>query len=117
MFPPAAAAPLLFGVVALDDDFFLPLLLHAARTAGAAASPATPAIPFRTERRLGGAEASGAGGVSLSRMAASIACSNSFPRNPSRAITAKSGAPGMSTLRQSHLGSTGARRLLGVRFI
>jgi len=73
MFPPAAAAPLLFGVVALDDDFLLPLLLHAARSAGAAASPATPAIPFRTERRLGGVEASGAGVVSLSRMAASIA--------------------------------------------
>src|SRR3954453_19431678 len=111
MLPPAAAPALLFGALALalDDDFLLALLLHAARTAGAAANPATPAIPFSTERRLGGAEASGAGVVSLSRMAASIAGSNSFPRNPSRAITAKSGAQRMSTLRPSHFGSTGAR--------
>src|SRR3954470_15525879 len=74
MLPPVLPPPVV--AAGAPDDFLspLPLLLHAARTVGAAAdSAATPAIPFRTERRIGGTETSGAGFVSLSRMAASIA--------------------------------------------
>src|SRR3954470_12730688 len=112
MLPPALAlldvAPPELAAGGLDDDFLSPPLLpHAASTPAVPARPATPAIPFSTDRRLSCAAASVAeGDESVSRMAASIACSNSFPRNPPRAITAKSCAGGMSTLRSSQFDGT-----------
>src|SRR3954447_9308412 len=56
MVPPAAAALLELeppGAAEVLFDFEPPLLLHAARSPGAAARPVIPAIPLRSVRRLG----------------------------------------------------------------
>src|SRR3954453_3760152 len=80
MLPPPVDPPLFDPAADPAGDDLLsppPLLPHAASRGAAVASPATPAIPFSIERRLGGAGAVDTAGVegvdSGSRMAASIA--------------------------------------------
>src|SRR5690242_18335704 len=79
MLPPLLAPPLdappAEGAAPPEEPLDLAglLLLHAASTPALAASPATPAAPFNTERRLGSAPVAGDGADWLSRMAASIA--------------------------------------------
>ena len=92
--PGPSRRSMLLGIGGAEVFFLLPPLLpQAASTPAVPARPATPAMPLRTERRLGCTAASGAGlDGSVSRMAASIACSNSFPRNPPRALKAKTRA-------------------------
>jgi hypothetical protein len=90
MLPPALEPPEV--ALPLDDDFGLlpPLLPQAARTLGAAASPATPAMPLSTDRRLGGDAGFGFDGTEwFSGMQGLQTLLNSFQRNRPQATKAK----------------------------